>query len=70
MGLLMRNGVEYTGNGARDLNSLSDVAIDTTTLTDGQALVYDATNNEFINGEVVSGIDVSESNGTLIFTRV
>lgn len=70
MGLLMRNGVEYTGNGARSLDSLSDVSINSATLIDGQALVYDATNQEFVNGEVVSGIDVSESNGTLIFTRV
>lgn len=40
---------------ADTLEALSDVNIDDTTLADGQALVYDATNQEWVNGQGSGG---------------
>ena len=47
---LFQNG---GGGGASALNDLSDVAISTP--TDGQALLYDANNQEWVNGTVQGG---------------
>lgn len=55
MGVIMKNKVNYTGGGgsggASALADLEDVEL--TTPTDGQALVYDAENDLWINGGVV-----------------
>lgn len=39
------------GGGSSTLEGLTDVNIDSETLTDGQILKYDATNEEWVNGE-------------------
>lgn len=46
------------GNGGRTwadavsaIKDLSDVSLDTSTLTDGQTLIYDSANDEWVNGE-------------------
>lgn len=49
------------GGGSSTLAGLSDVDIDDQTLADGQALIYDGTNDEWVNGDVSSGASANEA---------
>jgi len=46
------NAIVAQGGGAHSLGQLSDVDIDTTTLSEGQSIVYNETTQKFENGEV------------------
>lgn len=46
------DAIVQQGGGAHSLGQLSDVDIDTTTLSEGQSIVYNETTQKFENGEV------------------
>ena len=50
-------GSVYQGSGADSLSELSDVAIDTSTLANGNSLLYNSTSGKWENGEVAPGVD-------------
>ena len=54
MPAIYKNGRVYGGK-AQELEDLTNVNIDTSTLDDGQGLIYDETNDEWVNGNVSSG---------------
>lgn len=52
------NEVAQGGGGSSTLDGLTDVEIDDTTLADGQALVYDGTEEKWVNGQSGGGTTV------------
>lgn len=50
-------GSVYQGSSVDSLSELSDVAIDRSTLANGNSLTYDSTSGKWTNGEVAPGVD-------------
>lgn len=50
-------GSVYQGSSVDSLSELSDVAIDISTLANGNSLIYDSTSGKWTNGEVAPGAD-------------
>ena len=50
-------GSVYQGSSVDSLSELSDVAIDISTLTNGNSLIYNSTSGKWTNGEIAPGAD-------------
>lgn len=52
--------INITDDTGVELSELSDVDIDTSTLVDGQALIYDSNSGEWVNGAVLTTVDADD----------